>query len=1083
MRIQIRHETLYRYPEPAFLGPQLIRLRPAAHTRANVLRYDLTVSPDCKVQWQLDPWANRIARLTFEKDQGVKELKLVVEAAFAIRPVNPFDFFLDEDSKKIPFKYSDGLKMELSPFLSKPKIGPKLIKLLESVPFSGSTIDYIVKLNSAVANAVGYVIRTEPGIQSSEETLTKKLGSCRDSAMVLVDALRSKGLAARFVSGYLVQLTDEGNIPDKAKGVSEDVVDLHAWAEVYLPGAGWIGLDGTSGLLCGEGHIPLAGTVSPQMAAPIDGLTSVGATEFDFNMAVERLGHEPRPRKPYEEEEWQRILKSGEAIDASLKKAGLELTSGGEPTWTSRLHPTKAEWNTEALGDTKLEQGLAMSKHLADNNHSPGTLTMLCMGKHYPGEPLPRWALHLIWRSDGVPVWRDPRLLETQNSSSSDKKSKDAKALCQDLAKRLGIENALVPGYEDPWHFIKEEQNLPSDVDPLAANLDDSDERRRLARALGHGLGNPVGFALPLGRDEDKWTTCEWEFRRGHMFLLPGESAMGLRMPLDRLRGEPAEFFELDPTTLEDRFSFKPDELKNRTRTALIKPTGSVRTAICFEEREGCLYVYLPPLKRAEWFLELVAVLEDSAAALGLKVSLEGYPPSSDPRLEHCLVTPDPGVIEVNLPVCHSLRQYTEEMERLAEAALHAGLTTEKFQLDGREAGSGGGNHLALGGPTALSSPWLTRPDLLGGSLRYIQNHPAFSFLFTGMFVGPTSQAPRIDEGRHDALGELELALSQIPRPGEGEPPAPWLIDRLLRNLLVDVSGNTHRTEVCIDKLYDPISAAGRQGLVEFRAFEMPPHPRMATVQMLLVRALVCRLEKEHYEAPLVRWGTQIHDKFMLPHFLWADMRDIVEDFKRVGVPLELSWFKPFLDQRCPIAGIRQIDDVSIEIRSALEPWPALGEESVGASVARYVDASLERLQVKVSGLTEGRHAIMVNGVVVPLAATNKVGEAVGGVRFRAWQPPYCLQPQIGLHHPLQFDLIDTWSKRSLGACTYHVWHPEGRGYDEPPLTLFEALARRAQRFTTEGHTQSPIVVQKSEPHPDHPYTLDLRLHSKGQKY
>jgi uncharacterized protein (DUF2126 family) len=1078
MRIRVRHETSYRYSEPAALGPHIIRLRPAGHTRATVLSYNLAVTPECEVRWQQDPWANRIARVTFPRGEPVEELRLVVDATFDIKPVNPFDFFVDDSCAKLPFDYPAGLAGELAPFLARPKAGPRLAAFLETAPARGKTIDYLVELNGLVARTVGYIIRNEPGIQTSEETLEIGTGSCRDSAVLLVDALRSRGLAARFVSGYLVQLTDEGNLPDAARGVANDVVDLHAWAEVFLPGAGWVGLDGTSGLLCGEGHIPLAGTVNSDMAAPVTGTSSTPATGFTFELDVVRLGHEPRPRKPYETQTWQDIVDAGDAVDLALTDAGLTLTSGGEPTWTSRLHPTEPEWLTEALGPTKLAQGLAMAREIA-RKVDPGTLAMQRMGKHYPGETMPRWVLHLVWRADGVPVWRDPSRLAL-GADGGDTPAEDiARGFAHTLARRLGVAPNLVPGYEDPWHFIREEQHLPEDVDPLAADLDDSEERRRLARVLGRGLGSVVGFALPIARSGNGWVTADWTFRRGNMFLLPGESPMGLRMPLDRLGGTPPKPYPQDPTGLSAPIVFQPGV--SRASRSTDGPVGTMRTSLCVEPREGRLHVFLPPMDETEWFLELVTAVEDVATELDLQVAVEGYPPPSDPRLRHCLVTPDPGVIEVNLPVCRDLREYTATLDMLTDAALHAGLTTEKFQLDGREVGSGGGNHITLGGPTPLESPWLNRPALLGGLLRYLQNHPALSFLFTGLFVGPTSQAPRVDEARHDALGELELALAQIP--AGGDTPPPWLIDRLLRNLLTDVAGNTHRTEVCIDKLYDPNTSTGRQGLVELRGFEMPPHHHMATVQMMMVRAVIARLAAEPYEAPLVRWGTELHDRFMLPHYLWADLEDIVADLQRVELPLALDWFVPFLDHRCPVAGQLQLGDISVEVRAALEPWPALGEQPTGAAVARYVDASLERVQVKVSGMTEGRHIMTVNGVQLPLRATGTAGERVGGVRFRAWQPPFCLQPHIGLHHPLKFDVIDTWGKRSLGGCQYHVVHPEGQGFVEPPLTLFEASARRAQRFTTEGHAPWPAAVQPARPHPEHPYTLDLRLHSAGVRH
>ncbi|GAB4559321.1 MAG: transglutaminase family protein [Haliangiales bacterium] len=1129
MRIRIKHKTEYQYSTPAALGPHIVRLRPAGHTRTPILSYNLDVEPDCEVRWQHDPWNNRIARLTFEADCAAARLAFTVDAAFDIRPVNPFNFFIDDRCRELPFAYPDGFAAELAPFLATPAPSERLARFVEAVPARGNTVDYLVALNQHVASEVSYIIRNEPGIQTSEETLTLGRGSCRDSAVLLVDVLRSRGLAARFVSGYLVQLADEGNIPDEAKGVARDVVDLHAWAEVYLPGAGWVGLDGTSGLLCSEGHIPLACTVDPALAAPISGTTSEPATGFSFEMEVVRLGHEPRPRKPYTDEVWGALLSAGEQVDARLEGYGLRLTSGGEPTFTSREHPTEPEWNTAAVGTTKWRQGLRMADQLSARL-DPGALVMQRMGKLYPGESLPRWALEILWRADGVPIWRDRSRL-VLDSHEPGRASEDSRALLEPaerlmhaLMEQLGVTAAPMPGYEDPWHFLLAEQNLPVDIDPLRADLDDPEQRRRIARVLSHGLGRPVGYALPLAYGMSGWRAGSWQFRRGRLYLIPGDSPMGLRLPLDRLGGVPVARFGQDPSAIRGPLDFDPRERDAAPEWAAlrgaaglagrpgawIEPTRqhrgpgagdatpasadaaatdrtasgagagavgeSIRTTLCVEPRNGVLHVFLPPVERTEHFLDLVAAVEAAAVACDTAVAVEGYRPPPDARVQQCQITPDPGVIEVNLPVCASLREYADYMATVTDAANHAGLCTEKYQLDGREVGSGGGNHITLGGPTPVESPFLRQPQLLAGMLRYIQNHPALSFLFTGLFVGPTSQAPRIDEARHDALYELELALAQVPA---SESPFPWKIDRLLRNLLVDVAGNGHRSELCIDKLYDPNSPAGRQGLIELRAFEMPPHEHMAAAQMLLARALVARMATAPYEQPLVRWGTELHDRFMLPHYLWADMTDIVSDLRGVGLDIDERWYEPFLDHRCPRMGTLQLGDIHLELRTALEPWPTLGEEPAGSVVARYVDSSLERLQVKVDGVTEGRHEIFVNGVRLPTRATGTSAERIAGVRFRAWQPPHCLQPEIGIHHPLRFDIVDTWAQRSLGACTYHVWHPEGRGFDEPPLTAFEAAARRAQRFTTEGHMPWPAVAEPAEPHPEFPYTLDLRRYIK----
>lgn len=1066
----------------------------------------MSIEPEGLIHWQQDPWANRVARVTFE-GISLRSFVVRVDAAFDLRPLNPFDFFTDDRCKTVPFVYPDGLERELAPFRQAGPPSEPLADFLESVPYRGSTIDYLVALNRSVADRVRYIIRNEPGIQTSEETLRIGSGSCRDSAVLLVDALRARGLAARFVSGYLIQLRDDGNIPGERKGVSRDVIDLHAWAEVYLPGAGWVGLDGTSGLLTGEGHIPLASAIQPELAAAISGTASLAAERFLFSMDVERLTHEPTARHPYTDAQWESVLRAGDAADAALDRAGVVLTSGGEPTWTSRAHPEQPEWETEALGETKLAAGLAMAAELQERL-GQGALVLRSSGKQYPGESLPRWALRILFRRDGVPIWHDPSLQAVLSDGLSDGLSvrpgpaeppADTVALSVDapkvttfrkqLVEHLAVEDCWVAGYEDPWHFARHEQDLPADLDVRSLQDAPDEARRRLASTLRRGLSRPVGYVLPLQWWAGRFITSRWAFRGDQMFLVPGDSPMGLRLPLDRLPGRSPLLPEVDPVYFEQPLRYAPADAlpagspQQAISEQLLDEGGVLRTALCLETRDGVLHAFVPPMSSAEGFLALIAQIENAAKDAGLPVRVEGYPPPTDPRIETCMVTPDPGVIEVNMPVARSFRQHLRYLDLISDAANHAGLTTEKFQLDGRATGSGGGNHITLGGPTPLSSPFLTRPELLPSLLTYVQHHPALSYLFTGLFVGPTSQAPRIDEARHDSLDEVELAFAQLPADLRAASPSPpWLIDRLLRNLLVDVSGNTHRTEICIDKLYAPEGPSGRQGLVELRAFEMPPHMRMAAVQVALLRCIVARLLHEPYRKPLVRFGTALHDRYMLPYYLAADIRDVAEDLTRFGFAVEPSFFVPFLDYRFPVMGRLELDGVELELRSALEPWTTLGETPVGPAVARYVDSSLERLQLRVVGAVGERYKVTVNGFEVPLHPTRVQGERIAGIRFRAWQPPHCLQPTIPVHHPLRFDVVDTWAERSLGGCQYHVWHPHGRGFDQPPLTASEAAARRAQRFTREGHAPHPARPIPTTPHPSHPLTLDLRRWSRANR-
>jgi transglutaminase-like putative cysteine protease len=709
MRVRIRHETRYRYPRPTALGPQVVRLRPAGHARAAVLAYNLAIEPEAEVRWQHDPWGNRVARLTFPADALTRELALRVECAVDIRPVNPFDFFVDDRCQRVPFDYPDGLTEELAPFLSRALPSARLAAWLERSPADGYVTDHLVALNARVAREVRYILRAEPGIQTSDETLAKGSGSCRDSALLLVDALRAQGFAARFVSGYLVQLADEGELPDQARGVERDVVDLHAWAEVFVPGAGWIGLDGTSGLLCGEGHLPLACTVNPELAAPIDGTSSEPAEAFEVTMEVTRLGHEASPRRPYTDAQWAALRAAGDHVDRRLADDGLALTMGGEPTWTSREHPHEPEWNLEALGPSKWSQALRLTRELAPRI-ARGGVVMHRMGKQYPGESLPRWVMQLSWRDDGVPLWRDPRWLDLDDDAARKPLAGDeARRFAAALSTALGVADAWMPAYEDPWHFVAREQDLPTDIDPLAADLRDPEARRTLARALGHGLGSPVGFVLPLTREGDAWATAPWSFRRGALHLIPGDSPVGLRLPLDRIDGTPRDTHLADVTLGAPALAADPWRPLPTSATAVATaaappalvpplPAGSVRTALCVEARDGALCVFLPPVERAEDFVALLAAVEAAAVERQRPVRLEGYGPKGDPRVQSCLVTPDPGVIEVNLPVPRDFRTYVDTLEDLVTAAVRQALAAAK-ELRDREMGkvTGGMNLPGMG--------------------------------------------------------------------------------------------------------------------------------------------------------------------------------------------------------------------------------------------------------------------------------------------------------------------------------------------------------------------------------------------------
>ena len=1084
IRVALHHKTAYNYDRLATLSPQIVRLRPAPHSRTLVQSYSLRIEPQKHfINWQQDPHGNFLARIVLP-DSTLRfslEVSLVVEMTV----LNPFDFFLEPYADRFPFSYSTLEQRELRAFLEAPPAGALEKKLLASIDISGAqTIDFLVALNQRLQRDIQYSIRMEPGVQTPEQTLELANGSCRDSAWLLVQVLRHLGLAARFVSGYLIQLKPDEKPLEGPEGPGADFTDLHAWAEVYLPGAGWVGLDPTSGLFAGEGHIPLAATPDPFSAAPVSGNVTDCEVEFSHEMSVTRIHEDPRVTKPYTDAQWQTICDLGDNIDAELVAGDVRLTMGGEPTFVSIDDMEGEEWNTAAQGPDKMRLSSELLQRLRAS-FAPGGFLHYGQGKWYPGESLPRWAFTCYWRTDGLALWLDPQWV-ADPSRDYRFDAKTAQRFAEELSRTLAISpDYVVTAYEDPLTFLDKERQLPVNVDPVNNKLDDPEERERLRRVFERGLGQPVGFVLPLhrgnGKNGPEWQTGLWMLRGRHLFLMPGDSPVGFRLPLDSLLWEPADrksqVWMVDPMAPADPLpvSFVRQRRLASTPSAASPPAQSVvRTAVAVEARNGRLCVFLPPTGSAADYLELISAVEATATQLKTPVLVEGYTPPSDPRLSSLKVTPDPGVIEVNVQPAANWRDLVANTTTLYEEARQTRLGTEKFMLDGRHTGTGGGNHVVLGGPTPADSPFLRRPDMLKSFLGYWLNHPSLSYLFSGMFVGPTSQAPRVDETRMDAVYELEIAFGLLQRSNEGECP-PWLVDRIFRNLLVDVTGNTHRTEFCIDKLYSPDSATGRLGLVELRAFEMPPHARMSLVQQLLVRALVAWFWRHPYEAKLTRWGTRLHDLFLLPYFVEHDFRDVVADLNREGYGLDRSWFSPHVEFRFPVYGRVCYEGVEVELRQAIEPWNVLGEEPGAGGTTRYVDSSVERLQVRVRGLLSDRYAVTCNGRRLPLQSTGTQGEFVCGVRYRAWQPPRCLHPTIPVHTPLVFDVVDIPNERSIGGCTYHVAHPGGRNYDTFPVNSNEAEARRIARFFAFGHTPGPVIVPQAEMDPEFPATLDLR--------
>jgi len=1101
IRVALHHKTHYLFDRMVTLSPHEVRLRPAAHARTPIESYSLKVRPEKHfLNWQQDPYGNWLARLVFPEQAN--ELCIEVDLVADMTVINPFDFFMESYAEQFPFAYTNDNKRELAAYLEVEPTGPLLSRWLADAraAFLGkpiNTIDFLVALNAKLQSDISYLIRMEPGVQSPEHTLERAQGSCRDTGWLLVQILRHFGIAARFASGYLIQLAADQKALDGPSGTDRDFTDLHAWCEAYLPGAGWIGLDPTSGLLAGEGHIPLACTAIPSSAAPVSGFTDKCESTLDFSMTVTRIHEDPRVTKPFNETQWQQVVALGDQVDQELLKNDVRLTMGGEPTFVSIDDMDGPEWNYTAHSPKKLELATILFQRM-QAKFSPGGLLHFGQGKWYPGEPLPRWALSCYWRPDGVPIWHDAALLATGETKHTKGISETfVRALCANLA--LHPDYAM-PAYESIWRSIRDESQLPVNIDPASPELKDAAARaslvEKLLQQLQGAIGEAVGYVLPIKPVPRKqadaateWASSLWPLATNHLYLVEGESPLGFRLPLASLPWVAPADMEVvigsDPFSEREALSAR---MKLATKTDLEKPKKTklnkgesakdvVRTALCVEVRSGILHVFFPPLELLEDYLALISAVETTAKQTATPIRIEGYTPPADDRIMKFAVTPDPGVIEFNIQPSSSWPELVMNTKTLYEQARLSRLGTEKFMLDGKHTGTGGGNHVTVGGVTAKDSPMLRRPDLLRSLITYWQNHPALSYLFSGTFIGPTSQSPRVDEARSDTLYELEIAFEQMEEKlvsGE-ESEFPWLADRILRNFLVDLTGNTHRAEFSIDKLYSPDGPTGRLGLLEFRAFEMPPHAEMSLTQTLLLRALISRFWQTPYKAKLIRWGTELHDRFMLPYFVAQDMKAVVDDLNDTGYAFKMAWFAPFIEFRFPRFGTVAYQGVEMELRQAIEPWHVLGEEMAGSGTARYVDSSLERMQVKVSGMVQQRHVVACNGRVVPLTPTGTPGEFVAGVRYRAWAPSSALHPTIGVHAPLVFDIVDQWSGRSVGGCTYHVSHPGGRNYSTFPVNANEAEARRVARFQKIGHTPGPLELKLEGRNPAFPFTLDLR--------
>lgn len=1056
IQVALHHMTRYQYERPVSLGPQTIQLRPAPYGRTPILSYTLAVTPaEHILHWQFDPLNNHLARIIFPSKTD--ELAVAVDLVADLTPYNPFAFYVEPGFDTFPFVYPADVAKNLEPYRTVEPAGPLTKKFLAGVSRQAQpTVELVVGLNTKVRNEVGYVTRFEHGVQSGEDTLRKRTGSCRDSAWLLVQIFRHLGIAARFVSGYLIQLAAEEGSAD---GPAKDSADLHAWTEVFLPGAGWIGLDPTSGLLTAEGHIPLVCTPDVGQAAPIGGTVEPADVEFSFEMSVQRLNDAPSLTQPFSSDEWSAVRRVAHKLDREIVEQDIRLTMGGEPTFVGIDEPESPQWNVEALGSIKRTRGLELIRRLHERT-AHGGLLHFGQGKWYPGEALPRWAFQCISRVDGVAVWENARLIALEDQQFG-----------YDLTDSLRFVTALSRRLQ-----VSVENILPA-FDPDGEPLNPE----------------PVGYILPLRRRQPDgmlaWSSQLW-FPRPERFVLSfGDSPVGYRIPVELMpfvapdelayeyeeNGSPTKRVKIpaSPARRPDLFGVEPaaDPLPPLSGTAEAA-TVLIRPSLCVQVRDGKLCVFLPFVPVLADYLDLIAAVEDTCEYLRVSIWVEGYTTPHDLRLRIFGLTPDPGVLEVNLPPTSNWDELEAQNEVLFEEALSHRLIAGKFAYDGSHLATGGGSHIVLGAATVPDSPMLRRPDLLRSMIAFWQNHPSLSYLFSGMYVGPTSQYPRVDEARVDALYELEVAFSQL----TGETCPPFILDGLFRNLLVDVTGNTHRAEFCIDKMYPPEGQGLQLGLLELRAFEMAPHYKMGLLQMLLVRALVCSFWKQPFKGGLVRWGALLHDRFMLPHFVQEDFREVLVHLRAAGYALEDDWFRTHTEFRFPKIGSLIADGVEMELRQALEPWNVLAEETNSGRTGRSVDSSLERMQVMLKGATDaGRYVVSCNGRYVPLHSTGKPGEYVAGIRYRARRLSAALHPTIPVHTPLIFDLIDSMKGRTISRCTYFAGPPDGTVHTTRPKDAIEAKQRRLQRFQISEPVPGTPVIPKPENNPIFPMTLDMR--------
>ena len=732
------------------------------------------------------------------------------------------------------------------------------------------------------------------------------------------------------------------------------------------------------------------------------------------------------------------IKKQGRLADEKLAKEGLVLTQGGEPTFVP--HETSAaEWNVAALGPEKLLYARRLARQLAKSRFKGGVI-LQSFGKQYPNEPLPRWQVGIYRSRSGKALWNDLSKLRLDQAEVAASDPERPKSFIRQLAKSLGLKDTILPAYEDLEATLKRAASDEAlQLLPRFSRSKGSFVSRPLpeeAREKWSRFFEPAGWVLPLGHEGEKWNTGEWNLpENDDVTLIPGDSPIGLRLPLARL------------------------------------PEDSLKSGLTVEFKDDELIIFLPPVPSFAAFSELVQTIEKLVTELDLPpVRLEGYTPPGDDDLESIALTSDPGVLEVNLPPADNWDEYDSMITELFKSAGAVGLRGYKYQISGRKVSTGGGAHIILGGPDIETNPFIKRPNILISFLRFLQNHPSLSYAFSGLFTGPSSQAPRVDESAFELPYELEISLKAI----EALPPdSPVMIDAILRNLLMDWNGNTHRAELSVDKFYNYNTSNGQNGLIEFRAFEMVPEPEMLLAANVLLRCLAAAFAEKPYTEPLIDWREALHDKFALPTFLKEDLQKVIAYLNGSGFSFPEDAFDAQLEFRFPVVTRFEAGKVEWTLRQALELWPVMGEHQ---GTGRVVDSTTDRLELSATGLESAPALIAaVNGIKIPLIPS-RTGSAVGAIRYRLFNNPWGLQPQIQAHSPLHFEIIDEASGKVLHAFDYHNWKTDSAKYDGLPETGDEARKRVKERLKQrpDRHDATATVGQLSiSPHA--PFTLDLR--------